>query len=336
MKSKNSQARIAPLPAPGGSPDTNGEKDGIRVRELNKTYAGGVQALRDVSFEVRPNEAFGLLGPNGAGKSTTIGILTTTVRPTNGQVLVGGFDVSKEPIAARRASGIVFQESVLDGALTGRANLDLHARLWRVPMDRARQRMKALIEAMGLGRVIDRPARTLSGGERRRLEIARAVLSDPRVLFLDEPTVGLDPTIRHELWSLIRDLRSDHEMTLLLTTHYLDEAERLCDRIAIMHLGRIVAMDSPANLLAALGDEILEAESPGAAADVVAVLTDGGIPSHDAFQIGSFLTIPLRNGQGDLATRRLRESTVELRSLALRRPTLDDVYLRLTGAKLDA
>src|SRR5436309_9058737 len=148
---------------------------GIRARDLHKTYAGGVQALRDVSFDVRPGEAFGLLGPNGAGKSTTIGILTTTVRPTSGEVLVGGFDVSKEPIAARRASGIVFQESVLDGALTGRANLELHARLWRVPMDRARQRMTALTEAMGLGAVIDRPTRTFSGGERRRLEIARAV-----------------------------------------------------------------------------------------------------------------------------------------------------------------
>src|SRR5207247_9848086 len=120
---------------------------------------------------------------------------------------------------------------------------------------------------------------------------------------LDEPTVGRDPTIRHELWSLIRDLRSDHEMTLLLTTHYLDEAERLCDRIAIMHLGRIVAMDSPANLLSALGDEVLEVESAGAGPDVVAVLSDGGIPSHDAFRLGSFLTVPLRTGRGDSAGR---------------------------------
>src|SRR5439155_14448303 len=130
------QARIVPLPGPGGSPDTNGEQGGIRVRELNKTYAGGVQALRDVSFDVRPGEAFGLLGPNGAGKSTTIGILTTTVRPTSGEVVVGGFNVAREALAARRASGIVFQDSVLDAPLSGRANLMLHARLWGMPRGR--------------------------------------------------------------------------------------------------------------------------------------------------------------------------------------------------------
>src|SRR2546426_1771240 len=217
-----------------------GAAGGIRVRDLFKTYAGGVDALRGVSFDVHPGEAFGLLGPNGAGKTTTIGILTTTVRPTSGEVMVGGFDVARQAIEARRASGIVFQDSVLDAALSGRANLTLHARLWRIPKDRAMQRMSDLVNAMGLGEVIDRPTRSYSGGQRRRLEVARAVLADPQVLFLDEPTVGLDPTIRYELWSLLRDLRARQDMTLLLTTHYLDEAERLCDRIAIMHEGRIV------------------------------------------------------------------------------------------------
>jgi len=309
---------------------------GIEIRDLSKIYAGGVEALRGVSFDVGPGEAFGLLGPNGAGKSTTIGILTTTVRPTSGEARVGGFDVVHEAIAARRVSGIVFQDSVLDGALSGRANLILHARLWRVSKERAGRRMAELIDVMELGEVIDRPTRTYSGGQRRRLEIARAVLGDPQVLFLDEPTVGLDPTIRHELWSLVRDLRARQGMTLVLTTHYLDEAERLCDRIAIMHVGRIVAMDSPARLLGTLGDEILEVEADGAPGAITAALRDSGVPIAEVLQIGSLLTIPLQDGQGDRATRRLRDPALPVRSVALRRPTLDDVYLRLTGATLDS
>ncbi len=309
---------------------------GIWVRELCKTYAGGIEALRGVSFEVRRGEAFGLLGPNGAGKSTTIGILTTTVRPTSGKVLLAGHDVAREAIAARRVSGIVFQDSVLDGALSGRANLTLHARLWGVPKDRAKQRMAELVETMGLAEVIDRPARSYSGGQRRRLEIARAVLSEPRVLFLDEPTVGLDPAIRHELWALIQDLSARQGLTILLTTHYLDEAERLCDRIAIMHAGRIVALDSPANLLAGLGAEILEVDAAGAADALRGALRDSGLPVENALAIGSVLTIPLQDGQGDLAVRRLREAALPIRSIAVRRPTLDDVYLRHTGARLAA
>jgi ABC-2 type transport system ATP-binding protein len=310
--------------------------DGVRVRHLGKIYAGGVEALRDVSFDVERGEAFGLLGPNGAGKSTTIGILTTTVRPTKGEVWVGGYDVARDAVAARSVSGIVFQDSVLDGAFAGRKNLELHARLWRIPKNRATERIPELIEAMGLSEAIDRPVRTYSGGQKRRLEIARAVLGEPRVLFMDEPTVGLDPTIRQELWALVRDLRARHDMTLILTTHYLDEAERLCDRIAIIHEGRIVAMDSPSNLLTALGDEILEVQAETRPADLTALLHQGGLQVERAFGVGSLLTLPLRNGDGDAATRLLRDSTLPVRSIAVRKPTLDDVYVRLTGASLGA
>jgi ABC-2 type transport system ATP-binding protein len=225
---------------------------------------------------------------------------------------------------------------VLDGALSGRANLTLHARLWGMSSDRARSRMAELVDLMGLGEIIDRPARSYSGGQRRRLEIARAVLADPRVLFLDEPTVGLDPAIRHELWALIQDLRQREEMTILLTTHYLDEAERLCDRIAIMHAGRIVAMDSPATLLATLGAEVLEVETAGAGAAVHETLRACGLSTEKALAIGGLLTVPLREGEGDIAVRRLRDAALPIRSLAVRRPTLDDVYLRLTGARLAA
>ena len=306
---------------------------GVRVQGLSKIYRGGVQALQDVSFSVGGGEAFGLLGPNGAGKTTTIGILTTTVKATAGEATVGGFDVARQSLAARRVSGIVFQDSVLDRPLSGRANLALHARLWEVPRDRARRRIEELTELMGLGEVIDRPTRTYSGGQRRRLEIARAVLAEPEVLFLDEPTVGLDPTIRHELWSLIGDMRSRDGMTLVLTTHYLEEAERLCERLAIMDTGRVVAMDTPAALLARLGDEMLEVD--GATELVATTLGARGIPAEDVFRLGSTVTVPFRNGHGDEAVRALRDASLPIRSISVRRPTLDDVYLRLTGASLE-
>jgi len=307
----------------------------IDVAGLGKSY-GQVNALTEVDLWVGPAMVLGVLGHNGAGKTTLIDILATRVQPTAGYARVCGWDVVRFGHHVRRHIGMTGQFVGLDDAASGRANLILHTRLWGIPRERARERIDALIDVMGLGDVIDRPTRTYSGGQRRRLEIARAVVGDPRVLFLDEPTVGLDPTIRHELWALLRRLRERQEMTLVLTTHYLEEAERLCERIAIMHEGRIVAMDSPQRLLAALGDEILEVEANGTSSAVTEALRDQGIPTEDVVQIGSLLTIPLRDGHADAATRTLRASALPIRSVALRRPTLDDVYLRLTGAKLDA
>ena len=209
----------------------------IEVRQLRKVYPGGIEAVKGIDFEVEAGEVFGLLGPNGAGKSTTIGMLTTTIAPTSGSARVVGFDVAAEPLAARGVSSVVFQDPVVDGALTGRRNLDIHARLWRTDPAAVQSRVGELAETLGLAELLDRPVGSYSGGERRRLEIARALVSQPQVLFLDEPTVGLDPRIRHELLDVIGRLRDRNEITILLTTHYLDEAERLCDRIAIIHAG---------------------------------------------------------------------------------------------------
>src|SRR5438094_7227305 len=224
----------------------------ISVSQLSKTYPDGTEAVRAVDFDVAPGEVFALLGPNGAGKSTTIGMLTTTVRPTGGTARLAGFDVRTQQLAARKVSSVVFQDAVVDRSLTGRRNLDLHGRLWGVEPAEAERRIEELVDAVGLRDLIDRPVGTYSGGERRRMEIARALVSSPRVLFLDEPTVGLDPRIRAELLDVIADLRGHGELTILLTTHYLDEAEQLSDRVAIMHAGEIVALDTPERLRAAL------------------------------------------------------------------------------------
>ena len=308
----------------------------IEVRHLAKTYPGDVHAVRDISFSVHPGEVFGLLGPNGAGKSTTVGMLTTTVAPTSGTAVLAGFDVARSPLAARAVSSVVFQEPVVDRALTGRRNLDVHARLWHVPAGEAAEHIRDLAATLGLKDLLDRPVGTYSGGERRRLEIARALVSRPHVLFLDEPTVGLDPRIRAELLDVVAGLRDRMETTILVTTHYLDEAERLCDRLAIMHEGRIVALDTPAALLAGMGGRIVELrvrDEPGTALER---LRERGLAGSDAFAVGATITIPLRGGDDHRAITEIERSGLAPAAITSREPTLDDVYLRLTGGQLRA
>jgi len=308
----------------------------IQVNQLSKTYKGGAEAVKGIDFDVAPGEVFGLLGPNGAGKSTTIGMLTTTITPTSGSAWVAGFDVATNPIAARRASGVVFQDAVVDRALSGRKNLEIHARLWGVPGAAARARIEEAVSRFSLGGVIDRMVSSYSGGQRRRLEIARSLLARPAVLFLDEPTVGLDPRIRYELFDVIAGLRGEGQMTVLLTTHYLDEAERLCDRVAVMHMGRIVAMDTPAALLSALGREILELRVQGDAEDAIRILRERRIATESAFAVGSTVTVPLHNVSASKAIVAVTELGLNTSAISSRPPTLDDVYLRLTGESLAA
>jgi ABC-2 type transport system ATP-binding protein len=302
----------------------------IEIEDLAKRYPNGVEAVQGVDFVVEPGEVFGLLGPNGAGKSTTIGMLTTTVMPTRGTARLAGHDVVRAPLAARAVSSVVFQEPVVDGALTGRRNLELHARLW----DGSSAQIDTSARALGVHDLLERPVATLSGGQRRRLEIARALVSQPRVLFLDEPTVGLDPRIRHELLDVIAALRDRGELTVLVTTHYLDEAERLCDRIAIMHLGRIVALGTPEELRADLGAEIVEIRVDGDGHRALARLREHGIAGEESFVVGSTLTVPLPDGGATAAIAAVDALELGALSVGARKPTLDDVYLRLTGGRL--
>jgi ABC-2 type transport system ATP-binding protein len=305
----------------------------IEVEQLRKVYPGDVEAVAGIDFVVAPGEVFALLGPNGAGKSTTIGMLTTTVRPTGGTARLAGFDVRTQQLAARKVSSVVFQEAVVDRSLTGRRNLDLHGRLWRVEPGEAQRRIEELVDVVGLRNLVDRPVGTYSGGERRRLEIARALVSSPRVLFLDEPTVGLDPRIRAELLDILAGLGGHDELTILVTTHYLDEAEHLADRVAIMHGGRIVALDTPARLRAGLGSELVELRIEGDPAAALATLRARGIARDDAFAVGSSLTVPLDGHTSGEAIAAIHELGLAA-AVSARQPTLDDVYLRLTGGRL--
>ncbi len=307
----------------------------IEVRKLRKVYPGGVEAVRSIDFDVAPGEVFGLLGPNGAGKSTTIGMLTTTIAPTSGTAKLAGFDVAKRPLHARRVSSVVFQEAVVDRSLTGRRNLEIHAQLWGVEACEIGPRIAEIVDTFGLAELVDRPVASFSGGERRRLEIARALVSHPRVLFLDEPTVGLDPRIRAELLDAIAGLRARSELTVLVTTHYLDEAEQLCDRVAIIHSGRIVALDTPAALRAVLGRELVELRVNGNARAALDSLRERRIAGDDAFTVGSTLTVPLHEVTSAEAIAVIGELRLAA-EISTRRPTLDDVYLRLTGDRLAA
>jgi len=308
----------------------------IEVSNLSKTYPGDVHAVRDISFEVDEGEVFGLLGPNGAGKSTTVGMLTTTIVPTGGSARLNGLDVATEAREARAISSVVFQEAVVDRSLTGRRHLEIHARLWRVDPRQAAAVIPELAETLHLAELIDRPVGTYSGGERRRLEIARALVSSPRVLFLDEPTVGLDPRIRAELLDVIAQLRDRTATTILLTTHYLDEAERLCDRLAIMYEGRIVALDRPAALLAELGEQIVELRVADDAGSTLDLLRDRELAGNDAFAIGATITIPLHDRTPSQTIAGIEAVDVRTTGISTRRPTLDDVYLHLTGGQLQA
>src|ERR671926_352577 len=231
----------------------------IEVTALRKTF-GDVEAVRGVDFEVAAGEVFGFLGPNGAGKTTTINMLCTLVRPTGGHALVAGHDVVRERDDVRRNIGLVFQDPTVDSYLTAEQNLRLHAELYGVEVAVVRPRMRQVLEMVGLWERKDSPVRTFSGGMRRRLEIARGFMHSPRVLFLDEPTIGLDPQTRSSIWRYIRQLKEAEEITIFMTTHYMDEAE-FCDRIAIMDRGEIVALDTPEALKARVGADRVRIET---------------------------------------------------------------------------
>src|SRR5438309_1713974 len=247
----------------------------ISVHGLAKRY-GQIQAVAGIDFDVRRGEVFGFLGPNGAGKTTTINMLCTLARPTAGSATVAGYDVMRERDAVRRNIGLVFQDTTLDGYLTAERNLRFHAELYGVPRSQLEERMKAVLNMVDLWDRRNSRVQTFSGGMMRRLEIARGLLHSPHVLFLDEPTIGLDPQTRAHIWGYIEELKRNEDVTIFLTTHYMDEAEH-CDRIAIIDGGQIVALDTPQALKASIGTDRIRLETDDPAAAVAAITTRFGL-----------------------------------------------------------
>jgi ABC-2 type transport system ATP-binding protein len=303
-------------------------QNSIEVEHLVKTY-GEVEAVRDVSFTVPPGEVFGFLGPNGAGKSTTIKMLCTLSRPTSGTAHVNGFDVVTQRDDVRRHIGLVFQDPTLDVQLTAEQNLRLHAELYGIEAGVIGARMDQMLEMVGLADRRDHRVIAFSGGMKRRLEIARGLMHSPRVLFLDEPTIGLDPQTRSSIWSYIRALQEAEGTTIFMTTHYMDEAE-FCDRIAIMDRGEIVVLDTPEKLKAGVGADRVVL---GTADDDAALAALGDRFGIEASVAEGAVTFHVANGEA-FVPRLFAELDVPITSVAVSRPTLDDVFMRYTGTTI--
>jgi ABC-2 type transport system ATP-binding protein len=304
----------------------------IVAEELVKTFNGTVHAVRGVSFAVRPGEVYGFLGPNGAGKTTTVSMLTAGLEATSGRAVVDGLDVRREPSAVKRRIGVVFQESTADGDLTGRENLELAAALYGVPRAEVRGRVQGLLERMQIGDAADRLAKTYSGGMRRRLELAAGIVHAPRVLFLDEPTLGLDPQGRAGFWKYVLELRREHEMTVFVTTHYLDEADGMCDRIAIIDHGAIVASGTPGELKDRLGGDIVTIRPLAPSAALEAALAQVPGVTFVGQQDGAY-RLKCANGESlvPAIVAAAAGAGARLQGVSLKRPSLDEVFLEFTG-----
>src|SRR3954464_1702114 len=300
----------------------------IEVEELVKSF-DDVEAVRGVSFEVARGEVFGFLGPNGAGKTTTINMLCTLARPTGGRASVAGHDIVGERDDVRRNIGLVFQDPTLDGYLTAEQNLRLHAELYGVQSRLVRPRMQQVLEMVDLWDRRDGQVAMFSGGMRRRLEIARGLMHSPRVLFLDEPTIGLDPQTRSSIWRYIRELQEAEEITIFMTTHYMDEAE-YCDRIAIMDRGQIVVLDTPAALKASVGADRVRIQTDDDAAAIAALADQFGV---EGVLAEGAVTFFVEAGE-EFVPRLFADLGVPIRSVSVSRPTLDDVFMSYTGTTI--
>jgi ABC-2 type transport system ATP-binding protein len=306
----------------------------IRTDRITKTFGGKVRALKGVDLAVEEGTVFGLLGPNGAGKTTAIRILTTLLEPDEGTATVAGFDVVRDAMLLRPVIGLAGQFAAVDENLTGLENLEMVGRLYHLPRAEARRRAKEVLERFDLADAAGRTAKTYSGGMRRRLDVGASLVGQPRVLFMDEPTTGLDPRSRLVLWELIRDLQKEGT-TLLLCTQYLEEADQLCDRIAVIDLGNVIAEGTSAELKDKIGGEVLElhvaVEDLSRAGETLRGL-GAGDPTID--EETRLIRVPV-GAQGPSVlletVRRLDVAGIEIEAIALHRPTLDDVFLSLTG-----
>lgn len=307
----------------------------IVVERLVKSF-GKVLAVDDVSFTVDEGELFGFLGPNGAGKTTTINILTTLIRPTSGRAIVGGFDVETEPEKVRRIVGLVPQDITVDDDLTGWENLMLHAGLYHLDRQEAKRRAKEVLELVNLLDAANRKVETYSGGMRKRLELAAGLMHQPSILFLDEPTLGLDVQTRSAIWDYVKRLRSELGMTIFLTTHYMEEADALCDRIAIIDHGKIIAIDTPMNLKNSLGGDIIELEvSHNNPEEVMQQL--GVIDSvKKCSYAGGTFRVTVERGEETLPImlEALLRRGLRVTRVVMKKPTLDEVFLEYTGRTL--
>jgi ABC-2 type transport system ATP-binding protein len=307
----------------------------IDTKDLTKKF-GTLLAVNQLNITVEHGEIFGLLGPNGAGKTTTISMLCTILKPTSGTATVNGFDIVKQPAQVRKSIGIVFQDPSVDDRLTGRENLEMHANLYGVPRNEQRKRIEAVLKLVELEDRADSLLRTYSSGMRRRLEIARGLIHYPRVLFLDEPTIGLDPQTREHIWTYIKELSKQEDITVILTTHYMEEADKLCDRIAIIDYGNIVALDTPRNLKERLQEDVITIKTIDAER-LSQKLAETKLVDKISVS-GDELKLNVKSGHAALprVVEIAASSGIRVESVSLHEPDLGDVFLHYTGRAIRA
>ncbi len=298
----------------------------IRIQNLVKKY-GNLTAVDNLTLDIHENEVFGLLGSNGAGKTTTIHMLATLLKPTSGTATINGYDIVSQPAKVRASIGIVFQAPSSDDMLTGYENLHLHSMLYNVPRHERQSRIDEVLELVGLTERKHDQVKTYSGGMRRRLEIARGLLHKPKVMFLDEPTLGLDPASRESMWKYVKRLVDEEKITVILTTHYMEEADMLCDRIGIIDRGKIVALDTPNGLKAGLGGDIIRLKTKDSIDRIKQFEFVQKVEQSDGF-----LVLSVKDARKALPV--LLQS-VEAESAEFASPTLNDVFIQLTGRNID-
>ncbi|XES78498.1 MAG: ATP-binding cassette domain-containing protein [Candidatus Bathyarchaeia archaeon] len=307
----------------------------IETNHLTRAF-NGFKAVDKLDIAVEPGEIFGLLGPNGAGKTTTISMLCTILKPTGGSAKVNGYDIVKQAMQVRRSIGMVFQDPSIDDRLTGRENLYMHANLYGVPPGEQKDRINRILKLVELEDRADDLMRTYSGGMRRRLELGRGLIHYPKVLFLDEPTVGLDPQTRDHIWSYIKELKYTHDITIVLTTHYMDEADRLCDRIGIIDHGKLITLDTPPKLKETLEGDVITINS--AKIDELTALLVEKLGLMQCVIVDGALEITVRGGRNIMP--RIMEvaaaNKIFIDSILLREPNLEDVFLHYTGRNIRA
>jgi len=301
----------------------------IHIENLTRRF-GDLVAVDNISFDIGHGEIFGLLGPNGAGKTTTLSMLSTMLEPSSGTATINGIDITKDEDGVRRSIGIVFQDQSLDEELTAYENMDFHGRLYRIPKETRNARIEELLRLVELYDRKGDLVKTFSGGMRRRLEIARGLLHHPSVLFLDEPTLGLDPQTRNLLWEYIATLAKEKGITIILTTHYMEEADRLCNRIAIIDHGKIIAMDTPEKLKDLIGGDVVTIGSADPE-KIVALLSGTGAKKTEIHE--NKVIVSLANAEQHISeiVLLLAEKKIPIDSIAIRKPTLEDVFLFFTG-----
>jgi len=302
----------------------------VEINNLSKHY-GDLKAVDSVKFSIDKGTIFGLLGPNGAGKTTLISMLVTMRKPTSGNAKVNGFDIAKQPDDVRKSIGIVFQDPSLDDELTAYENLDMHAALYGVDKAYRKERINEVVKLVGLEQNLYHVVKTFSGGMKRRLEIARGLVHHPKILFLDEPTLGLDPQTRAVIWDYLKKLNEKEKITMILTTHYLDEADNACDKVAIIDLGKIMALDSPGRLKNALGGDLISINCNASDLCVKQLAKLKWVISAAAHD--GLIDVRVTNGEEKipLLLRFMEKHGAKVEAISLRKPSLDDVFLHFTG-----